>query len=749
MHARSLPLWALLTACPSDPPPPVDPVDPVAASIERADLDCMDRWQRPAELMGPEGFGHHGWTDKELEGFGASWGLPTHFRTNWISDASKPGAPSARVHVLRAPDVSACSVDGLRAAMASTTPLADAVAHQSAFVDRAPHIDALQSVSTTSPHASLDDGNPLYRAILGILQHENPGSGAPSADAAPDDLQAVCDRWPAESQRALAELILAAGASHAHRERALGDADRDAVQRVHDQFQAESYATLNLAFEHPRSGTIEEDLRAVAEEVDTVALTAGAHQLATAAEQALNALSVVEPFDGGDLELDTAHGRIVLRSGASDDTWTGLDDALLVVDLGGDDDWQGQYASTTELWQAASVVLDVRGNDTYGTATPDLQAPDTTAGAGFDVSHGFTQGAGLIGYGMLLDGSGDDTYAASVHGQGSGVLGVGLLSDRSGADTYRLGAVGQGAAMFGLGVLHDHEGDDELRLFSLGQGMGKAGGHGLLLDGGGSDLTVAYVAEQEPWLPAEHSMRNLLAYPGNWAYGIDGTPHYMSVAQGTGWGYRADWMSDRTNWGGGFGALVDFGDGADTRIADCMSMGQGFIYGMGMLYDDGGDDTYRNFWWGMGASAHMGVGLLWDKDGNDDHTTTRASSAFGYDYGVGWFIDDGGDDTYRGQVHYGRGYQNGFTFFLNTGGDDTYNAERMKGNNVWFGVVRNNDGGRRTLRLAGVFMDLGGGNDVYNTDVEGPANDATWYHEPVGKENNISPRMHKGIGIDK
>ena len=225
------------------------------------------------------------------------------------------------------------------------------------------------------------------------------------------------------------------------------------------------------------------------------------------------------------------------------------------------------------------------------------------------------------------------------------------------------------------------------------------------------------------------------------------TGFFLGGIQGIGWGYRADWFpsgpGDYTNWMGGFGALVDLGEGNDEHYADCMSMGQGFVYGFGLLYDGGGDDIYRTFWWGPAASAHMGVGALIEEDGNDDIHVTRLSGGYGYDCSVGWLVDNGGNDVYGGQFNYGRAYTYGMTFMVNDGGDDVYNNGEEQ-TDPRFGVV---DHGFTGANLAGVFIDLGGGTDTYNTSIEGVGNDAYWYLDPVGED--VDPAVHKGVGIDK
>jgi hypothetical protein len=210
-----------------------------------------------------------------------------------------------------------------------------------------------------------------------------------------------------------------------------------------------------------------------------------------------------------------------------------------------------------------------------------------------------------------------------------------------------------------------------------------------------------------------------------------------------GWGFRHEWVTPENAWMGGFGALIDLGTGNDEHYADCMSMGQGFVYGFGFLYDEGGDDRYRTFWWGPAAAAHMGVGLFVDEDGNDDLHVAHASGGFGYDCSVGWLLDNGGNDTYGGQFHYGKGYTWGLTFMINSGGDDTYNDGSVL-TDPPFGIVQKAYTG---VNLIGMFMDLGGGTDTYNTTYAGVGNDALWYHDPIG--DDADPAFHKGVGIDK
>jgi hypothetical protein len=744
--ATRLLVSAVVTGCAA--PASTQPVFPELGTTEARPVQVLGAWTPPPELLGPDGLGHHGWTEDDVDDFTARWSVDVDVPTTWISDPANRG-PSVRVHTLRAPDVGQAVQDGIRAAIASDRPLHDLIEAHSTWVHRGAHLDELAADVHVPAAVDLSGGNALFRALAGVRATANPLDGPGDGPFDEAALLEATSAWPEPAQEPLARLVLAIAEAARWKKVALFRVDAAALDRIRAQLLDENYATIDTAYVSPKGGSVVADLALVADQIDATALHASALAVAAAVDDVQAALADVEPFDGGDLTLATSYGQIALRSSATADTWDNPATAL-VVDLGGDDVYGDGAATAMLWWEGASVVVDVRGDDQYGIDVPDLQDGSAQGWAVFEPKLGFTQGSAVAAVAVLSDGAGHDRYAASVHAQGSAVLGVGVLDDRGGNDIYRVGAHGQGVADFGLGILRDAGGDDDYRGYSVVQGVGKPGGHGLLLDQGGSDTYVALVQAQEPWLPAEYSAPNYFNLPSSWAYGIDGVPHYMSIAQGTGWGYRHEWLQPLTGrtavWAGGFGALVDLGDGNDTHVADCMSMGQGFVYGLGMLYDEGGDDTYRTFWWGPGASAHMGVGLFWDRDGDDDVYTTRASSGFGYDLGVGWWIDEGGDDTYGGQVHYGRAYLNAFTYFLNLGGDDVYNSGGVR-RDPYYGVVRNGDGGLTGTKLLGVFMDLGGGADEYNTGVEGPGNDAAWYHEPVS--SNVNPELHKGIGLDR
>lgn len=156
-------------------------------------------------------------------------------------------------------------------------------------------------------------------------------------------------------------------------------------------------------------------------------------------------------------------------------------EALLVIDLGGDDLWTSTAGGANEARCPAdvaddpscrtSVAVDLGGNDTY---TPDL---DRVVAA----DHLVAAGSGLGGVGLLVDVAGNDTYAIDVAAReasldlsyvfGSGNMGLGLLADLGGSDRYELTAApadvrqpyAHGSALTGMGGLVDLDGENVYR----------------------------------------------------------------------------------------------------------------------------------------------------------------------------------------------------------------------------------------------------------------------------------------------
>jgi hypothetical protein len=331
----------------------------------------------------------------------------------------------------------------------------------------------------------------------------------------------------------------------------------------------------------------------------------------------------------------------------------------LTVDLGGDDHYTNTaggapFPVDDETFAPVSVVVDIAGNDQFspqlsvgGTYLPEKLTCDeegycTPEWAGGLLVHGAGSG-GPGGVGALLDVTGNDTYAAiapvaadgpadtlpheiAVVAQGSGWLGTGLLVDGGGSDSYAatvgegplVGVVAaQGAALTpacsaGVGETPEGEaaswscaipslvgmlvdggvGDDTYRIdagaadaprtiidggsqadyelwplrIAMGQGAAHAGA-ALLADGGGTDRFSLAAASSGPQDPGDTTARGAglvwgqgygFTSPASLLTGVGNTT-YEATLRGTG----------RTGWNvlhaqafanaGGVGILDDLG----------------------------------------------------------------------------------------------------------------------------------------------------------------------------------------------
>ncbi len=201
----------------------------------------------------------------------------------------------------------------------------------------------------------------------------------------------------------------------------------------------------------------------------------------------------------------------------------------LLVDFGGNDAYHGDRWTQGAAHGGIGVLLDLAGDDVYSCAQQS-QGLGATLGTGLLLdlaghdryiarddgniselylgqSVAMSQGCGYGrradlgdghslagGFGLLIDGAGDDDYHAQVWAQGCGYWwGVGLLEDRAGNDRYRNGKYSSGAAAhFAIGVHVDLSGND---LYNSGnetaknqfQGHARDGSLGIFIDGEGDD----------------------------------------------------------------------------------------------------------------------------------------------------------------------------------------------------------------------------------------------------------------------
>ena len=200
-------LAVLLGGC-GDPEPVTDPITAELPFTGTTAADCLDRYTLPAELTGADGLGHFGWSPSTLEGFTARWGVPEAHVTRWISDNANTG-PSARVHVLRAPDVGQCVQDEIRTAVDDDRPLYATLRAATPFTHDDVDLAGLAFDDVQRPEVDLSAGNVLFRALWGARldtgEREAPGGFGQQS------VQDAALAWPEEAAVPLARLIIALG----------------------------------------------------------------------------------------------------------------------------------------------------------------------------------------------------------------------------------------------------------------------------------------------------------------------------------------------------------------------------------------------------------------------------------------------------------------------------------------------------------------------------------------------------------
>lgn len=318
-------------------------------------------------------------------------------------------------------------------------------------------------------------------------------------------------------------------------------------------------------------------------------------------------------------------GMKVVLCGVEDDVHEERD-AVLSVDLGGNDRWVGRHGAGPGY---AALSIDLGGDDTYKVGDLSL-------------------GAGLIGIGFSYDLGGDDDFDAGSLSLGAGLGGVGVFVKEGGRDRYR-GKVGtQGFGMYGVGLMLDTGGNDDYRADLLAQGAGLMDGVGWCIDRSGSDTYRAGGVYLNSPLFADVN---------------------YSMAQGYGSGIR----EDTGGIGGGVGLLTDLG-GDDAYIGETYCQAASYWFGLGSLYDVSGHDTYRAYHYAQASAMHLCGAYLFDLGGDDIYAVSfGAAHAIGHDYGVALLLDRAGDDTYSARDSKpGIGNANGVGIFVDADGEDRY-----------------------------------------------------------------------------
>lgn len=384
--------------------------------------------------------------------------------------------------------------------------------------------------------------------------------------------------------------------------------------------------------------------------------------------------------------LQTPFGWVVVDTSGRNNRHQ-LKDSLLVLDVGGDDDYEFLAQGDTHT---ISVLLDHRGNDSYVTAAPGADPSSAT-----------------LGYGILWDTEGDDRYLGTQQAQASALFGAALLVDGGGTNRFVASSRSQAHAIGGVAVLVSAGGDDEFIAQTYSQATGGPRGVAALVDTGGNDrytLNSVPLVRPSPQLPDRNT----------------------SMGQGAGYGIRGVFFDGRST-SGGIGVLLDLA-GNDRYEAQVFAQGVGYYEGLGMLLDDGGNDRFEAAWYAMGASAHYAAGILLKRGVGDDvyRSTHEMVLGTGNDLSVGVFVDEGGDDEYTvGELSLGAAHANGTGIFVDGAGNDRYIIMSPACRALGAAYMHQWGNPRETLPNLGLFIDLGG-VDSYPTHCLRAANNKLW-----------------------
>ncbi len=629
--------------------------------------------------------------------------------------------------------------EDVEAAAASASPLVELLVAQNTYNDRHDYRTSRYDLRVEADPAA----EPLVAALRALIEHPPPADHPDPPDLSWDQLEDEVREQVAtlpEAARTPLALALPALARAAEL--------RDEALLAADELDMEDWQDLHQRFWDGSEGreTYTHDYGTDAHPGFDFERMARAAQLVARATEDLRAALADVPLQAGALlDVPTPLGRVTVSLEDAASEWNGADhERLLLLDGGGDDRWLGPVAANTSLWLPVAVALDLRGDDLWSleqTAwTIEDEAPDGPWPVSWPWWTTRMQGFGLFGVALLSDGGGDDEYLCGGLGQGAGVWGIGVLADHGGSDRYRGYVNAQGHGQFGQGLLVDlGAGDDSYETLEKSQGYGGPRGVGWLVDDGGADT---YLAIEEPIL---------------WDWAGEGSN--WSGSQGFGYGVRDGFFVDGAPvFSGGLGALFDL-DGDDSYQCAVMCQGFGYAWGTGLLWDRAGDDEHViTHKYATGAATHWAVGLYVDHAGDDGYRNRGNDECIGlgYDSSVAWHLDRGdGADVYTidniGDFAVGGTRIPSLGVLINEGGDDEYHIPGSGRRALGYARVESGNRGMssylRLVQNVGLFFDLGGTGDVYDTAREGVGNGLDWLQtEPDG--DGWNPTFDHGYGLD-
>ncbi len=328
----------------------------------------------------------------------------------------------------------------------------------------------------------------------------------------------------------------------------------------------------------------------------------------------------------------------------------------------------GKGPNTYQLDQMrdVAVVIDLGGSNAYYEGTVGLDRPVLVVinEGGNNLFQGTKpgiQGGAVLGVSMVVNMGGKNVYEAEDIAQGSAIAGVGIVIDHGPNNRYRGVRRVQGQALGGVGILIGHGGHNDYHAAMWAQGFGNPLGFGLLDNTTGNNHYYCGGMWRNSYYPE--------------------TPGYEGWGQGVGAGIRQVAS-------GGIGVILDNG-GENTYEFDYLSHGGGYWCGLGFARDfsgntkrliaknayNGGPRTQTSFQrFGCGWGCHYAMGFCFDDAGDDLYEGTIMGSGMAWDCSMGVLCDFAGNDHYTatGGLTQGTGAQMGFGILFDYAGDDVY-----------------------------------------------------------------------------
>ncbi|PIP14461.1 MAG: hypothetical protein COX48_00675 [bacterium (Candidatus Stahlbacteria) CG23_combo_of_CG06-09_8_20_14_all_34_7] len=289
------------------------------------------------------------------------------------------------------------------------------------------------------------------------------------------------------------------------------------------------------------------------------------------------------------------------------------------------------------------VIIGTENDDTHYVSKGNKIIIDFRGNDIYIALDNYSLACGIDGISGVIDFHGNDAYIGKSFDIGCGINGVGFIDDREGNDSYNSQYCSIGAGFLGMGFIIDREGNDSYLGSGNCEGFGFTKGIGFIYDIYGDDSYIVRGGIEDNREEGYHS----------------------HLSQGFGFGIR-DIAS------GGVGILFD-NAGDDIYLGEYFTQGSSYWHSLGILYDNAGNDIYKSRRYSQGAGTHFTVGLLMDRDGDDIYHSWGVSQGCGHDFSFGMLTDYKGDDIYYSNwLSQGAGNANGTGVLIDFEGNDSY-----------------------------------------------------------------------------